>query len=701
MTTGKAGGRNVTETGGSDPSLDRAAAGTPSQWKLLGRLLALGFRYRGACALVVLLHLALVALTLSGLGLTGVGIDYVRHHVDPASTPPQWPFGFAPPTNWSPRTVVAAIAGAVFAAALLSALLKYVAAVATAGLTQRVLIQLRSDVFEKLQRVGFRFYDSGDSSSIINRSAGDVNAVKQFVDGVLIKVLTVTLTLVVYLVYMLKVHVLLTLVCLATTPLLWWGAVIFSRIVQPAYRKASEHVDAMIRTLAENVQGIHVVKGFAREPEEIAKFREANRRIREQKEGIFHKVSTFQPLMGFLTQVNMLVLLGYGGYLAVHGQVLLGAGLYVFANLLHEFANQVSQITNIANTIQASLIAAQRVFEVLDAPVDIASPPDAITFATNVAGTLRVPSAGESRDAFGSGDGTRSVPATSGRARGEIAFEHVSFAYRAGPPVLSDVTFRVQAGECLGITGETGAGKTTLLSLVMRFYDVSSGAVTIDGHDVRRLDIDDLRKNVGMVFQESFLFSNTIAANIAFGDPDAAEEDIERAARIAAAHDFIAETALGYETMVGEHGANLSGGQRQRLAIARALLPDPPILLFDDATASVDPQTEHEIQEALDSAMLGRTTLVVSNRLSTLRRTDRILVLDDGRPIGLGTHHELLHTCPYYRKLAELQFADGADEVSRPLSVVSGPLSVVSASSPDHAAHGPQPSLIPVPAANN
>jgi ATP-binding cassette subfamily B protein len=698
----------VTETGGSDPSLDRAAAGTPSQWKLLGRLFALGFRYRGACALVVLLHLALVALTLSGLGLTGVGIDYVRHHVDPASNPPQWPFELAPPTHWSPRAVVAAIAGAVFAAALISALLKYVAAVATAGLTQRVLIQLRSDVFEKLQRVGFRFYDSGDSSSIINRAAGDVNAVKQFVDGVLIKVLTVTLTLAVYLVYMLKVHVLLTLVCLATTPLLWWGAVVFSRIVQPAYRKASEHVDAMIRTLAENVQGIHVVKGFAREPEEIAKFREANRRIREQKEGIFHKVSTFQPLMGFLTQVNMLVLLGYGGYLAVHGQVLLGAGLYVFANLLHEFANQVSQITNIANTIQASLIAAQRVFEVLDAPVEIASPPDAVRFTTNVAGTLRVPSA--TAEPSPPADGTRSVPATlaggtrsatEGRARGEIAFEHVSFAYRAGPPVLSDVTFRVEAGEVLGITGETGAGKTTLLSLVMRFYDVSAGSVAIDGHDVRRLDIDDLRKNVGMVFQESFLFSNTIAANIAFGDPDAAEEDIERAARIAAAHDFIAETALGYETMVGEHGANLSGGQRQRLAIARALLPDPPILLFDDATASVDSQTEHEIQEALDSAMLGRTTLVVSNRLSTLRRTDRILVLDDGRLIALGAHHELLHTCPYYRKLAELQFADGVEEVvGCQLSVVSDPLSVVDGTLQD-TAHAPRPSLTAVPATNN
>jgi ATP-binding cassette subfamily B protein len=449
--------------------------------------------------------------------------------------------------------------------------------------------------------------------------------VRTFVDGVIIKVLAVLLTLLVYLAYMLKVHVTLTAACLLTTPLLWCGAVIFSRIVQPVYRRSAELGDHMVRTLVENVQGVHVIKGFARQQQEVAKFRQATDEIRQQKNAIFWMVSIYQPCMGVLTQVNLLILLGYGGYLVVRGEMFLGAGLFVFANLLHEFAAQVSQITNIANTVQSSLTAARRVFEVLDAPVHISSPPGAVR--------LR-------------------------QARGAIHFDHVCFQYAPGEPVLSDVCFSAKPGECLGIVGETGAGKTTLLSLLARFYDVTFGAILVDGIDVRDLDLDDLRRAIGIVFQEPFLFSNTVAANIAFGHPDATPQAIERAARIAAADELIAELPDGYQTMVGEYGSNLSGGQRQRLAIARALLLDPPILLLDDATASVDPETEHEIQQAIDSAMQGRTTLLVSSRLSALRRSDRILVLHRGRLIQSGTHEDLIGAGGYYRRLAELQFAD-------------------------------------------
>ncbi len=227
-----------------------------------------------------------------------------------------------------------------------------------------MLVQLRADVYDKLQRLSFRFFDRGQSSSIINRAAGDVNAVRQFVDGVIVKVLTVVLSLAVYVAYMWSMHVPLTLVCLATSPLLWWAAARFSRIVQPEYIKGGELVDRMVLTLVENVQGISVVKGFARENQEIEKFSAANRAICDQKFGIFHKLALFQPAMGFLTQINMIVLLGYGGYLVVNGQLALGAGLFVFANLLYEFANQVGQITNIANSIQSSLRpGAQQVFE--------------------------------------------------------------------------------------------------------------------------------------------------------------------------------------------------------------------------------------------------------------------------------------------------------------------------------------------------
>lgn len=601
-----------------------AEAIKPSNWALLRRLISIGFEYRRGCVEMIAMHLGLVALTLSGLGLTGLGIDYIRSVIEPGSTTPQWPFGIRPPIDWTPMQVVLAIAAAVMIAGVLTAILRYFAAIAAARLTQRVLLRLRSDVYEKLQQLNFDFYDSGESSSIINRAAGDVSSVRSFVDGVIIKVLSVLLTLVVYLIYMLRVHVPLTLVCLCTTPLLWWGASRFSRIVQPAYRKASELGDAMVRTLVENLQGIHVVKGFAREPEEIARFDKANDAIQDEKESIFRLLSTWQPTIGFLTQVNMLILIGYGGWLVIKGEMALGSGLFVFANLLHEFANQVSQITAVANTIQSSLVSSQRVFEVLDTPIRIASPPNPVVLS---------------------------------RARGEIALEDVTFSYKTGTPVLRNISFTVKPGECLAITGETGAGKSTLLSLLMRFYDVDRGAVRVDGHDVRSLDLDSLRKNIGIVFQEAFLFSHTVAANIAFGRPEAELSDIERAARIACADRFIDEMPDRYDTIVGEHGANLSGGQRQRLSIARALLLDPPILLFDDATASVDPETEHEIREALDSAMQGRTTLVVSNRLSTLRRADRVLILENGEITAVGNHEELMRTSPYYRRLSELQFA--------------------------------------------
>lgn len=607
--------------------------------KLLWRLLLLGFEYRWPALGLVSLQLLLVTLSLSALGLTGLGIDYIRHLLEPSSTAPQWPGGWQPPEGWAPLRVLACLSASVFLLALVTASLRFAAAVASASFSQRMLIRVRTDVYEKLQRLSFHFYDAGETSSIINRAAGDANAVRGFIDGVLIRLITVGLTLSVYLVYMLQVHVPLTLVCLASTPLLWWGGTVFSRIVQPAYCRASELGDAMVRILVESIQGIHVIKGFASQPQQIARFRDATQQIRQQKEAIFWKISSFQPLMGLVTQANMLILIVYGGMLVIRGELQLGAGLFVFANLLQEFAAQVSQIVNIANTVQSSVVSARRVFEVLDAPLQICQP----------AGAIRL-----------------------NGARGGVQFDGVHFAYRPGQPVQQDLSFQVAPGRCLAITGETGSGKSTLLSLIMRFYDVDQGSILVDGHDVRRLDLDDLRRNAGIVFQDSFLFSNTVAANIAFGHPGASFEQVQRAARIAAADDFIAAMPDGYESIVGEYGSNLSGGQRQRLALARALLMDPPLLLLDDVTASVDSETEHEIREALLSAMRGRTTVLVSNRLSALRRADRILVLAEGRISAEGTHEELLRDSAYYRHLAELQYADAADQLE-PAAPIAAP----------------------------
>jgi ATP-binding cassette subfamily B protein len=317
--------------------------------------------------------------------------------------------------------------------------------------------------------------------------------------------------------------------------------------------------------------------------------------------------------------------------------------MFVFANLIHEFAAQVGQIVNIANSIQASLTAAERVFEVLDAPTEVADRPNAIPLP---------------------------------RAAGRIRFEHVTFGYSSNvvagrlpkssetsevldrKPVLHDVTLEIAAGQRVGIVGETGAGKTTLLALIARFYDASSGRVLIDDVDVRDLRLDDLRRNLGIVFQESFLFSNTVAANIAFGRPDAPLEDVERAAQLAAAREFIDELPLRYDNLVGEHGLNLSGGQRQRLAIARALLLDPPILILDDATAAVDPETEHEIQQAIQQAQQGRTTILVSSRVSALQHTDMIYVLQRGRIVESGSHGELLNRRGEYWRLARQQLME-------------------------------------------
>jgi len=606
-----------------------------SNWSLIRRMLLLGWRHRVTCVLVLALNLLLVGLNLAGLSFTGLAIDVLRHALQPTSAPPKWPLDWGPPANWSPMSAVTLVAALVLGIAALQAAMKFVTAVASAALSQAIVIQLRTDVYDKLQRLSFRFFDAHDSSSLINRVAGDVQAVRGFVDGVILKVLTVVLSLAVYMAYMLSMHVPLALGCLITSPLLWVGAVWFSRAVRPLYQQSSELGDKMILRLSENVQGIQVVKGFAREQDEIARFETANRALRDQKFNIFWSLSVYQPVMGLLTQVSQLILIGYGGLLVIRGELPLGTGLFVFANLIHEFANQVGQIINIANTIQSSLTGAERVFAVLDADVEIQSPTD-------------------------------SVPLS--RARGDVTFEQVSFAYTTDAPrapefVLDNLNLTIKAGECIGIVGETGAGKTTLLQLIARFYDVTAGRVLVDGIDVRRRDLQDLRRNIGLVFQESFLFSNTVAANIAFGQPDAEPESIANAARLASADEFIAELPDLYQSLIGEHGSNLSGGQRQRLAIARALLLDPPILILDDATAAVDAETEHEIQQAIETAQAGRTTILVSSRISSVRHADRIHVLHDGRLVESGTHAELLRLDGEYAKLAKLQLATDAIEV--------------------------------------
>ncbi len=626
----------------SDPTPIAAA----TDWQLVRRLFRLAWRYRLHCVQVLLLQCVLLTLGLAGLSLTGHGIDHIRHVIESRGSP-----GAAPPAlhlpllpefgaGRDPLHVIAAIAGLILFFAAARALLNYVYSLAINRLVQqRLVVDLRDELYTKLQRLSFRFFDANTTGSIITRVTGDVQNVRMFLDQVLIQSLIMVVSLTVYLVYMVSLSPGLTLACLATTPLLALASIVFSRWIQPRYAANRELVDRLVQRFTESIQGAPVIKAFGREDEDRAAFAARNDEVLRQQQGIFWRVSTFSPAIGFLTRVNLLVLLAYGGWLVIEGRLPLGAGLVVFAGLLEQFSGQVNQLATIVNSVQQSLVASRRVFEILDAPVEVSDAPDALP-----------------------------CPAL----RGEVRFENVSFSYAnpaAGsatdaadaPAVLRDIDLHVPAGACVAILGATGAGKSSLMSLVPRFFDPQAGRVLIDGVDVRHCRVDDLRRRIGLVFQESFLFSNTIAANLAFGHPEATREQIERAARIAQAHDFLSALPQGYDTVLGEGGNTLSGGQRQRLALARALILEPAILLLDDPTAAIDARTEHEIFSALNNAIKDRTTFIVAHRVSTLRRADFIIVLENGRIVQSGTHAELLRAPGPYRQVAALQLVDSRE----------------------------------------
>jgi ATP-binding cassette subfamily B protein len=595
---------------------------------IIRRLLALGWAYRRHCLQVLGYQVALLALGLLGLGLAGLAIDVIRHQLQPQAPVAHWPFGWAPPPGWSAMGQLVLVGAVVLGMAALRATLNYLYSIAVGHLVQMDIVpRMRSAVYDKLQRMSFRFFDATASGSIINRVTGDVQSVRAFVDQVLIQSLILVLSLVVYLVYMVKQHVTLTLACVASTPLLWVAATLFSRWVQPAYAESRRRADDLVTFYTESIQGIRVIKGFAREPERRALFREKNRAVRDQQRGIFRRISIFTPTIESLGQLNLVILLGYGGHLVAAGRLTLG-DLVVFAGLLQQFAGQVNNLANIVNTLQQSLISARRVFEVLDAPLEVTSDAQAVRPA---------------------------------RFEGAVTFEKVGFEYHPGTRALDEVEVQVRPGMRVILFGETGAGKTTLMSLIPRFYDPVAGRVLIDGVDLRDLDLETLRAHVGVVFQESFLFSASIADNLAFGRPEATRAEIEQAARLACAHDFIAQLPDGYDTILEEGGANLSGGQRQRLAIARAILRDPPILLLDDPTAAVDPQTEGEVLAALEQVARKRTTFVATHRLVACYGADLILVLDDGRIIERGTHQELLQARGAYFRAAMLQLGEQAE----------------------------------------
>jgi ATP-binding cassette, subfamily B, multidrug efflux pump len=491
-------------------------------------------------------------------------------------------------------------------------------------LTHRVAYDLRNDFYNAVQYQPFAFHDQSHTGDLMSRATSDIGEAERFAGIGLMDLLATILLVIGVMVAMMIASVPLALLGLLPLPILLITTLHFGITVEPMFKRIQEQMGVLSTVMQESLTGIRVVKAFAREPHELKKFDLENNEWFDRRFGLIRKWANNWPFMTFLISVSIFLLLWFGGPAALEGQITVGSlfALISYVLMLNSPIQRLGFLVNLAATAGAS---ASRVFEIIDLPAEVVDSPDA--------NTLDV-------------------------ARGEVTFEDVSFAYRDGLPILQDITFKAQPGERIALIGPTGAGKSTITNLIPRFYDAGSGRVLVDGYDVRSLQLKSLRSHIGIVLQEPFLFSQTVAENIAYGRPESTMDKIEAAARAAHAHDFILELENGYETRVGERGVTLSGGQKQRIAIARALLADPRILILDDSTSSVDTETEHIIQEALAELMKGRTTFIIAQRLLTLKHADCILVLQDGRIIERGSHSHLLTLGGLYRRIYDLQLKD-------------------------------------------
>lgn len=561
-------------------------------------------------------------LTLAGKVAEGLGIDVLAEAYKPDAPPAHWPFGLEPPAGWPLWNTVLGIAATIVALALAGAVARYLMRVLQERFAQACVTDLRSQLYDKLQSLSFAFFDDHDTGQIINRISGDALRVRVFIEGVLIRAVVALASFAIFVVWMLSANPWLTAAVVLVLPLQAAIVLRYGRRTKPRFRHHAELVDRLIHRFQESIAGVRVVRVFGREPEQLAVLDRANTTARDYRIDLAKEQAANLPLIQAVNIAARAVVLGVGGLFVLRGEMPVG-DLWVFLALLGQLVAQVDALTQIVAQAPEALAGAERVFRLLDAPPQIANRSDAA-----------LPDRG---------------------LTGAVTFDHVTFGYREDRPVLHDIAFDVRPGETIAIVGPTGAGKTTLLNLIARFYDPDRGAVRFDGLDIRDLPLKDIRRTVGFVFQEPFLFSNTVRNNVRFGAPDAHDHELAEALRIASANEFIDELADGLDTVVGERGVSLSGGQRQRLTLARALVLKPPILMLDDATGAVDPITEADIQRALDDHVKHSTTFIVAHRLSTLRRADRILVLDQGRIVDFGTHDELMNKPGHYRAAALIQ----------------------------------------------
>ncbi len=483
--------------------------------------------------------------------------------------------------------------------------------------SQSVAYDLRNAMLERLTHLSFDYHDRTESGQLLSRAMQDVDRIRFLNGRAVLGLVNAIVLLIGTAIALLWMNPKLALLALISMPVLAYQATTFAIRLRPLSLAIQQQMAVLTTRLEQNLRGARIVKAFAQEDREIERFESENRNWFRLSAEAAQLQAVNNPLMDLIANASVVFILWYGGLLVINSQITLG-DLIAFTTYLGQMAGPVRRFGMIIPAIAQAGASAERVFEILDAESQVQDEPDA-----------------------------QPLPPVQGHLR----FENVSFGYSHSRRVLNGVSFDVKPGQVLALLGPTGSGKSSIINLIPRFYDPSGGRVTIDGYDIRHITQASLRSQIGIVLQESTLFATTIRENIAFGRPDAADEEVIAAAKAAQAHEFITQMANGYDAEVGERGATLSGGQRQRMAIARALLKDPRILILDDATASVDTETERLIQKALARLMEGRTSVIIAQRLSTVRMADLILILEKGRVTGAGTHEELLAPSPLYQRI--------------------------------------------------
>jgi ATP-binding cassette subfamily B protein len=587
---------------------------------ILRRIFALARPYRGMLAGGAAIGILIASLHLVQPYVIGSSITATLQAF--AGRP--WSWDAARPLVWR--------VGVIVGLAAVTVALQYGNAMLMVHLRMRILTDLRRKIYRKILRQSFSYFDRQDTGQLINRTIGDVNMLRMFYTMLLVRGSEIVFFVVGASAFLVALDAWVAAVALPFIPVYAAAMLVFSRRIHPMFHEMRHELDRSTQILSENVQGAQVVRSFGRESEEAARYTASVRAVLARWLGLARQFAAYQPGIFLLGHAGLLLMVAMTTVRVMDGFIQVGLIYTVFqwSGMLTE---NMRQIARMSATLEHSLVSAERVFEILDAPPQVSTP-----------------------------DEPEPLP----EGRGRVVFDHVTFGYN-DDVVLEDVTLDIPPGTNVALVGPTGSGKTTLTKLLPRFYDPRSGRILIDGVDIRRLDLDALRAEIGFVFQDTFLFSASLADNIAFGVPEAERLAIQDAGRRAQVDEFASQFAEGYDTAVGERGISLSGGQRQRVAIARALLTDPRILILDDATASVDAATERAIQDGMAEVMHGRTTFIIAHRVSTVKRADLVLVMEGGRVVQQGTHKGLLEQDGPYRRFVQMQWRLGTDdEEARP-----------------------------------